>query len=150
MKTAKIVIILALVLFLFSSCSPKEDQDAIKAKKIIEYHKKKFDSLPMSGKIVDGIREVEVKASQYKWEPESIVVKKGDRVRLVVTSLDVPHGFEIEGMVIPGWGVDRLIGKGEKAVLEFTAEEAGAWDTVCTGYCGPGHGTMKRKFIVRE
>jgi len=39
--------------------------------------------------------------------------------------------------------------KGQKAEAEFTAELPGAWDIVCTGYCGPGHAGMKRKFIVR-
>src|SRR3989339_27502 len=69
--------------------------------------------------------------------------------KLVVESLDVPHGFEIEGIVIPGWNPDNLIRKGGKAVLEFTAEEAGVWGVVCTGYCGPGHAGMRRKYIVR-
>jgi|GEM_PF-3282510 cytochrome c oxidase subunit 2 len=144
----KILLILVVALFV-SSCS-SQDQDASKAKKIIDYHKKKFDSLPLSGRVADGVREIEVKGSQYEWQPENIVVKKGEKIRLIVTSLDVPHGFEIEGIIIPNWNVDNLIKKNEKAVLEFTADEAGVWDTVCTGYCGPGHGTMKKKFIVRE
>ncbi|MBI2658292.1 cupredoxin domain-containing protein [Candidatus Woesearchaeota archaeon] len=145
----KIIMVLVLATFIISACS-KEDDDTAKARKIIEYHKKKFDSLPLSGKVINGVREIEVKGSQYEWQPENIVVKKGEKVRLLVASLDVPHGFEIEGIVIPGWDIGKLIKKGDTAVLEFTAEEAGSWDTVCTGYCGPGHGTMKRKFIVRE
>jgi|SRR3989338_562985 len=146
----KIILILMLAIVFMSACASKEDEDTTKARKLIEYHKAKFDSLPLSGAMVDGIREIEVKGSQYEWQPENIVVNKGDRIRMTVTSLDVPHGFEIEGLVIPGWSPDNLIRAGEKAILEFTAEEAGVWDTVCTGYCGPGHGEMKRKFIVRE
>src|SRR3989338_6153608 len=111
----KIIAFLFIIIFLLSSCSPKEDQDTSKAKKIIEYNKKKFDSLTLSGKVVDGAREIEVKGSQYEWQPENIAVKKGEKIRLLVTSLDVPHGFEIEGFVIPGWDVDNLIKKGEKA-----------------------------------
>lgn len=145
----KIIPTLTLMLFLLSACS-FEGTDAAKAKKLIDYHKKKFDSLPLSGKIVDGAREINVKGSQYEWEPENIVVSKDDKVRLIVESIDVPHGFEIEGIQIPGWNPDNLIKEGDKATLEFVAEEAGVWETVCTGYCGPGHGTMKRKFIVRE
>ncbi|HLC49962.1 MAG TPA: hypothetical protein VJI97_00875 [Candidatus Nanoarchaeia archaeon] len=145
----KIIVILVFAIFLISSCSQR-GTDAAKAKKLIDYNKKKFDSLPLSGKIVNGIREINIKGSQYEWEPENIVVSKGDKVRLIVESIDVPHGFEIEGIQIPEWNPDNLIKKGDKATLEFTAKDSGVWDTICSGYCGPGHGTMKRKFIVRE
>ena len=145
----KIIVILVFAIFLISSCSQR-GTDAAKAKKLIDYNKKKFYSLPLSGKIVNGIREINIKGSQYEWEPENIVVSKGDKVRLIVESIDVPHGFEIEGIQIPEWNPDNLIKKGDKATLEFTAKDSGVWDTICSGYCGPGHGTMKRKFIVRE
>jgi len=145
----KLFFVLALIFVFISACAPKEDGDAAKAKKLIKYHKNKFDDLPLSGKVIDNIRVIEVKGSQYDWQPENIVVKKGDKIKLVVESLDVPHGFEIEGIVIPGWNPDNLIRKGGKAVLEFTAEEAGVWGVVCTGYCGPGHAGMRRKYIVR-
>ena len=146
----KAVLILLLVVFLFSACSPKEDEDALKAKKIIDYHKKKFDNLPLSGKIVDGVREIEITSIQYRWEPDTVVVKKGEKIRLIVTTADVPHGFELEGIVIPGWDPEKAITKDDKIVLEFTADESGVWDMVCTIYCGPGHTVMKGKYIVRE
>jgi len=146
----KAVLILLLVVFLFSACSPKEDEDALKAKKIIDYHKKKFDNLPLSGKIVDGVREIEITSIQYRWEPDTVVVKKGEKIRLIVTTADVPHGFELEGIVIPGWDPEKAITKDDKIVLEFTADESGVWDMVCTIYCGPGHTGMKGKYIVRE
>ena len=145
----KIFLVLAVALILVAGCAKKEDEDTLKAKKIIQYHKNKFDNLALSGNVVDGIRVIEVKGTQYTWEPENIVVNKGEKVKLIVESLDVPHGFEIEGIAIPNWNPNVLIKKGDKAVLEFTPKEAGVWDTVCTGYCGPGHGTMKNKFIVR-
>lgn len=139
-----------LLLFLLSSCSQKEDEADLKAKKIIEYHKTKFDSIPLSGKMVNGVREINVKALQYRWEPENIVVKKGEKIRLVIESPDVPNGFEIEGVQIPGWNLDDTIKKGEKIILEYSADETGTWDMVCTVYCGPGHVGMKGKYIVKE
>ena|SRR3989338_961364 len=147
-KIAFIAVVLAL--FLISSCSTREDEDTLKARKLIEYQKNKFDSLPLSGKIVNGVREIEVRALQYRWEPESIVVKKGEKIKLTIESDDVQHGFEIEGVQIPGWNVDDPIKKGEKVVLEYTADESGTWDLVCTVYCGPGHVGMRRIYIVKE
>lgn len=146
----KIIVILALSIIFASACSLKGNDDMAKAKKLIDYNKKKFDSLPLSGKVLNGVREIELKALQYRWEPENIVVSKGDKVRLAVTSVDVPHGFELEGIVIPGWNPDNVIKEGDKVTFELTAEEAGTWDIVCTGYCGPGHPGMKGKYIVRE
>ena len=146
----KISFIFVLLVFLISACTQKENQDTLNAKKIIEYHKKKFDNLPLSGKIVNGVREIEVNAYQYGWEPENIVVKKGEKIRFMITSIDVPHGFELEGIIIPGWDVDKSINKGDKTILEVNADEAGAWDLVCTIYCGPGHIGMRGKYIVKE
>lgn len=146
----KIILILVLGIFLISACSQKEDEDTIKAKKIIDFHKKKFDGLPLSGKVVDGVREIEVRAFQYGWDPDTIVVKKMDDIRFIVESIDVPHGFEIEGIAIPNWDPDKAVRKGSKVVLKLTADEAGIWDVVCTAYCGPGHIGMKGKYIVRE
>ncbi|MEK6983100.1 MAG: cupredoxin domain-containing protein [Nanoarchaeota archaeon] len=146
----KILIILTLLAFFVTACSQKEDEDTLKARKIMEYHKKKFDNLPLSGRIVNGMREIEIKAMQYRWEPENIIVKKGEKVRFIIESIDVPHGFELEGIVIPNWDPDKAIRKDDKAILEITADEAGTWDLVCTIYCGPGHSGMKGKYIVRE
>ncbi len=146
----KIFFIFVLLVFLISACAQKKDNDTINAKKIIEYHKKKFDNLPLSGKVVNGVREIEVNSYQYGWEPENIVVKKGEKIRFIITSVDVPHGFELEGIVIPGWDVENAVKKDDKIVLEVTADEAGVWDLVCTVYCGPGHLSMRGKYIVRE
>ncbi len=146
----KIFTILLILIFFVSACTQKEDEDTIKAKKIIEYHKKKFDNLPLSGKIVNDVREIELKSIQYRWEPDTIVVKKGEKIRFIIETIDVPHGFELEGIVIPGWDPDKTIRKGDKTILEVAADEAGMWDMVCTIYCGPGHVGMKGKYIVRE
>src|SRR3989344_4176604 len=144
----KTIIFLFIAMVLISACAPKKDDDTIKAKKIIEYHKNKFDNLPLSGKIVNGIREIEVKAFQYGWEPANIVVKKGEKIRFIIETADVPHGFELEGIIIPEWDIDKAIKKEDKVILEVNAEEAGAWDLVCTVYCGPGHLGMRGKYIV--
>ena len=146
----KITFSVLILIFLVSACSPKEDEDAIKARKIIEYNKNKFESLPLSGKIIDGVREINIKAVQYRWEPDTIVVNKGDKIRFIVETADVPHGFELEGINIPGWDTDTLIVKGDKKIIELVAEDVGTWDIVCTVYCGPGHAGMKGKYIVRD
>lgn len=145
----KLIFILSILAALIGSCS-SIDSDAVKAKKIIEFHKVKFNNLPLSGAVVGGIREIGINGSQYTWEPENVVLKKGETARLIVQTNDIQHGFEVEGLQIPNWDYDTIIKKGDKQIIEFTPDEAGTWDMACTVYCGPGHNGMKGKFIVRE
>ncbi len=44
---------------------------------------------------VDGVREFRISASQWSFEPGIIKVNPGDRVRFIVTSTDLMHGFTI-------------------------------------------------------
>ena len=138
-----------LLIIIISACYKTEDDATQKARKIIEYNKQKFDNLPLSGKIVNGAREIEIKAIQYRWEPDTIVVKKGEKIKFIVSSEDSPHGFELEGLMIPELDTSKPIKKGDKIVAETTADQVGSWDMVCTVYCGPGHPGMRGKYIVR-
>lgn len=61
----------------------------------------------------------------------------------------VSHGFEIEGYEIPGLDIDTVIRKGTPLVLEFTADETGVWEFICTIFCGFGHSTMRGIFVIR-
>lgn len=42
------------------------------------------------------IKEFEITARQFSFEPSIITVNKGDVVRLKITSVDVTHGFAIK------------------------------------------------------
>jgi cytochrome c oxidase subunit II len=97
----------------------------------------------LSGKIENGVRVIEVKASRYKFEPDPIVVKLGEKVRIMVTTADVEHGFAISE-----YKVNLDISPGETRTAEFTADKAGEFTEYCTVFCGPGHMGMRGRFIV--
>jgi len=99
----------------------------------------------LSGRIEDGIRVIEVKASRYKFKPDPIVVSLGEKVRLVVTSADVAHGI-----VIPEFSVNLSIPAGKTESVEFVAERKGTFHAHCSVYCGPGHAHMHASLIVKE
>ena len=40
--------------------------------------------------------EIKLTAKKFEFEPSVITVRKGRPVRLLITALDVEHGFEIE------------------------------------------------------
>lgn len=101
--------------------------------------------LEASGKIEDGVRVVEVKASQFKFQPDPIVVKLGEKVKLIVTSADVTHG-----LAIGEFKVNLTIPSQETKTVEFIADQAGSFRVFCSVYCGSGHTHMQAKLIVQK
>ena len=87
--------------------------------------------------------EIAVTASKYKFEPSTIMVKKGEHVRLVITAMDHDHGFKLEA-----FHVEQKLKKGEPATIEFTPTEAGTFPFQCSHFCGPGHRGMKGQLVV--
>jgi len=89
------------------------------------------------------VKEFKITAKQFQFEPSTIEVNKGDKVRLVITSLDVPHGF-----AITEYGINKRLEPGIPATIEFTADKQGTFTTFCSVICGAGHRGMKGKIIV--
>ncbi len=87
--------------------------------------------------------EINMTAKQFGFDPGSVTVKKGDRVRIRITSLDIDHGFAISA-----YGIDRKIAGGTTEVIEFTADKEGEFDFVCSIPCGELHRMMKGKLVV--
>ena len=90
-------------------------------------------------------REISVQMSQFKFAPDPIVIKKGERIMLKVTSVDVPHGFSL-----PDFGVNVTPLAGEAKTAEFVADKSGTFTVRCSVFCGSGHPTMTGKLIVQE
>ena len=96
-----------------------------------------------SGKLRDGIRVIEVKARQFEFAPERIVVKKGEQVRLEVTSEDVTHGLEIAE-----YDINTELKPGKTETISFTADKSGEFHFHCSVFCGKGHSDMHGKLVV--
>ncbi len=141
-------LIFASVLFLSLSVSSfclAADPLEVERHNVRREHDKKEQNLELSGKLENGIRIIEVRASRYKFEPDPIVVKLGEKIRLVVTSLDVAHGIAISE-----FKVNLSVPAGKKESIEFVADKQGAFHAYCSVYCGPGHGHMHGSFIVKQ
>lgn len=89
------------------------------------------------------VKEFKMTAKQFAFEPATIEVNKGDKVRLIVTSTDVPHGI-----AIPEYGINERLDVGKPVTIEFTADKQGTFTSFCSVFCGSGHGSMKGKIIV--
>jgi cytochrome c oxidase subunit 2 len=90
-----------------------------------------------------GTREVKITALKYTFDPNTVRVKKGDRVKLVVTATDRDHGFKLEA-----FHIEQKLPRGEAVTVEFTADQAGTFLFQCSVFCGLGHKKMKGELIV--
>jgi cytochrome c oxidase subunit 2 len=90
-------------------------------------------------------REIQVTAKKYEFDPTTITVKRGERVKLIITALDHDHGFNLEAFQI-----DKLLKKGQATTIEFTADKTGTFPFHCSHFCGMGHGKMKGQLVVED
>jgi cytochrome c oxidase subunit 2 len=90
------------------------------------------------------VKTIEVAASRYRFDPESIEVDEGDRVVLKMRSLDVAHGLAVKE-----FNAKAAIPKGGEVVtMEFVASKAGTYAFECSEYCGRGHKGMLGQLVV--
>lgn len=89
-------------------------------------------------------RIVEVVAKRFTFEPPTIEVVEGERVRLSVRSADGVHGLQIKR-----FNVNKLVPRGGKPVtIDFVASAAGTFEILCSEECGDGHDAMTGKLVV--
>lgn len=89
------------------------------------------------------VRAFNVIAKQFEFIPETIRVKKGNRVVLNITSADVEHGFAIDE-----YKINKTIPAGENVAIDFIAGKVGQFEFYCSVYCGVGHSNMRGKLVV--
>jgi cytochrome c oxidase subunit 2 len=89
----------------------------------------------------DVARTIEIHAKRFSFDPPDITVKKGETVKLVVTSDDVEHSLSI-----PGLHVNATTKKDHPAEVTITPDKVGDFQGKCGHFCGSGHCSMK--FVV--
>jgi heme/copper-type cytochrome/quinol oxidase subunit 2 len=88
---------------------------------------------------------IEITARQWEFDPGTITVKKGEKVKLMITSQDVTHGFSL-----PAFNIEETLKPGETVTLEFVPDKAGSFSFKCSVFCGTGHSGMKGTLIVED
>jgi heme/copper-type cytochrome/quinol oxidase subunit 2 len=89
------------------------------------------------------VKTINMTAQQWSFTPSTITVKKGQKVKLVVESVDVDHGLFI-------MDINTELKAGTTSVIEFTANEVGTFSFLCSVQCGSGHGGMRGTLVVEE
>lgn len=74
------------------------------------------------------VRTITMEAGSFYFAPDAIRVNVGERVRLVMTSADMMHDFNIDelGVRLP------ITQAGETSTVEFVANQAGTFEYYCS------------------
>lgn len=93
------------------------------------------------------VLEIQMTAKQWSFDPSEIRLKKGQKVRLHITSEDVRHSLYA---VVGEQEIYALLEPGQQETIEFTAMKSGEFMFVCMVQCGRGHSDMVGKIIVED
>jgi len=92
------------------------------------------------------IVNIRVLKNQWKWEPDIITVKAGDKVTLKIFNEDTyDHGFGLEA-----FGINKRLLPQKETVIDFVASKKGSHNFYCSVPCGEGHYTQTGHFIVTD
>jgi cytochrome c oxidase subunit II len=87
---------------------------------------------------------IRAQASPWQFTPKTLEVPVGSTVTFYVTSVDVQHGFRVDGTNI---NVQVLPGQISKMTATF--KTAGTYPYICGEYCGVGHQNMFGTLTVK-
>jgi cytochrome c oxidase subunit 2 len=89
------------------------------------------------------VKEFNLIARKWSFEPSVISVKQGDRVKLIITSVDVTHG-----LALPEFNINTVLAPNTAVEVEFVADKKGTFTFFCSVPCGAGHSNMNGRLIV--
>ena len=90
-------------------------------------------------------RLISIKVKRFEYMPKEITLKKGVPVVLQLTSLDVPHGFNL-----PELGVRADVLPGQTAHVHIVPTRTGRFVFHCDIFCGTGHEELEGAIVVSE
>ncbi|WP_066061147.1 cytochrome c oxidase subunit II [Neobacillus soli] len=82
-------------------------------------------------------------ASAFFYDPGAVKVPLGAKVKVIATTKDVIHGFEVAGT-----NINMMLEPGYVSEYTTTFDKAGEFLIVCNEYCGAGHHLMSSKIEV--
>lgn len=103
---------------------------------------------PDEGVMVDGVREFNITASQWSITSAVIKVNPGEKVRLIVTSTDIKHGFAINELGI-NLSLEPEVALTHEAAVPIDIAP-GVYTMYCSVFCGIGHPYMKGNIIIGD
>ncbi|PLR77199.1 cytochrome B5 [Bacillus sp. V3-13] len=82
-------------------------------------------------------------AAAFAYNPVQVEVPLGAKVKVIATTKDVVHGFEVAGT-----NINMMLEPGYISEYVTTFDKPGEFLVVCNEYCGVGHHMMTSKIEV--
>jgi len=140
------LIFLIIILFILSACQSKTPQETTSTTlpqvKVVDTRNDKANENSQAANT--NIVQIDMTAKKFEFNPSTISVNKGDKVKIKLTSTDVAHGF-----AIPDYGISKKVDVEKTETIEFIADKSGEFTFFCNVFCGSGHKEMKGKLIVK-
>jgi cytochrome c oxidase subunit 2 len=88
-------------------------------------------------------KSIEITCQKSFYSPDVIRVKENEPVTLILKTVDVSHGFAIDGFRIA-----TEVAPGHPVTVQFTPDRSGEFPFYCVVRCGKKHLQMRGKLIV--
>lgn len=73
------------------------------------------------------VRTVNVKAGAFYFDPNEIRAKKGEKIKMVITAVDMMHNFNIDELGVKS----ATVKSGETTTIEFVVDQVGEFEYYC-------------------
>lgn len=90
-----------------------------------------------------GDQVVAMTVENFKFTPNVIHVKQGQKLSINLTDTTGNHGFGV-----PDLGINVAINEGETKTVVIPTDKPGTYSFRCTVPCGPGHRDMTGQIII--
>jgi nitrosocyanin len=74
------------------------------------------------------VKTIEVEAGSFYYKPNTITVKKGQKVKIVMHSVSMMHDFNIDELNVKL----PIVKNGDSGTVEFTADQVGSFEYYCS------------------
>ena len=78
-------------------------------------------------KVAENIKTIEIEGGSFYFKPNKITVKAGDRVKILLKSVDKVHNFYLDEFNVKSSDAKS----GEATTVEFTAGKKGSYEFYC-------------------
>lgn len=86
---------------------------------------------------------VKMTVKRFEYSPRELKLRRGVPAVLEITSLDVPHGFNL-----PDFNVRADVLPGRVTKVRFVPDRAGTFTFRCDVFCGTGHEELDGELTV--
>lgn len=93
----------------------------------------------------DGTLEAFIVAKAFAFDPPVLRVPAGRPITIHLTSLDVMHGYMVQGT-----NINATVLPGQVTSFSVTFRATGTLNSICNEYCGIGHHNMLARVIVTD